>query len=105
MFNWTIPALSFVAAAVFAAWLDGRFHQRRAWSRRRRVLTATLPLPLLVVLASAAGILFELLRPRSGTTMTDLAIAIYLGLGALFVLLTFAGGLLGAILAERGRKE
>ena len=64
------------------------------------MLRATLPLPLLVVGASGCGILWELFRPPTGSTMTDLAVAVYGGLGALFAALTLAGGLLGAYLAE-----
>jgi hypothetical protein len=98
--NWTIPALLFALAAVLGAWLDGRFRERRRWSKRRRVLRAALPVPAFIVAASAAGVLWELLRPRTGSNMTDLAIAVYVGAGGLLALLGLGGGLLGASLAE-----
>ena len=100
MINWTVPAIAFGIAAVLAAWLDGRF-QRTGWSKRRRVLSAALPMPLLAVAGAACGVLWELLRPRTGSTMTDLVVAVYVGAGALFAVLTLAGGLFGATLAER----
>ncbi len=101
MINWTVPALAFGLSAVLGAWLDGRFQERDGWTKRRRVLRAALPLPLLVVALSACGIGWELVRPRTGSTMTDLAVAVYLGIGVLFAMLTLAGGLIGASVAEK----
>lgn len=105
MINWTVPAISFGLAAVLAAWLDGRFQRRAGWSKRRRMLNASLPLPLLIVVASACGMVWELLRTRTGENMTDLVIAVYVTLGALFALVTFGGGLFGARLAERKQEQ
>ncbi len=100
MINWSVPIIAFFLAAILGATLGARFQARPGWGKRRRLLSAALPLPALIVAASAAGVLFELLRARTGITMTDLAIAVYVGLGGLFAIVTLAGGLVGAALAE-----
>ena len=105
MINWTIPALAFGLAAVLSAWLNGRFQRRSGWGTRRRVLRAALPLPLLILVASACGVIWEMVRPPSASTMTDLAVAVYVGVGGLFAVLALAGGVLGASLAEGKREQ
>jgi hypothetical protein len=100
MINWTIPALLFAGSAALGAWLDGRLQMRSGWSKRRRIVRAAIPVPLLILALSTAGVLWECLRPPTGSTMTDLAMAVYVGVGGLLALLTLGGGLLGASLVE-----
>jgi hypothetical protein len=101
MINLTVPVIAFALSLLFAAWLAGRLQGRGVRSKRSRVLRASLPVPLLIVLASGAGIVWELTRTRTGENMTDLAIAAYVTIGGLFAAVTFAGGLIGALRVER----
>jgi hypothetical protein len=101
MINLTVPVIAFALSLLFAAWLAGRLQRRGVGSKRSRVLQASLPVPLVIVLASGAGIVWELTRTRTGENMTDLAVAVYLTVGGLFALVTLAGGLIGALHAER----
>ncbi len=101
MINLSVPIVAFALALLVGAWLDSRLHGRAGTGKRRRVLQASLPLPLLVLLLSAAGMLWEVLRTRTGENMADLAIAVYAAIGALFGAVTFAGGVVGAFIAER----
>ena len=105
--NWTVPLIAFFVAVMAGAWLDGRlWRSRSGWTRRRRIIRASLPLPALMLLAGLGGILWTLVRgPGQGENMTDLAIAVYLFMGVMFALFTFAGGLLGASMAERRREQ
>ena len=105
--NWSVPLIAFFIAVMAGAWLDRRLFRRHAdWTRRRRMLGASLPLPALMLLASLGGVVWTLVRgPGQGDNMTDLAIAVYLAMGILFALFTLAGGLLGASMAERKRQS
>ena len=103
MINWSVPMIALFLAVLVAARLDARFARRIGWSKHRRVLSAALPLPLLILVGSACGVLWELLRSRDGTNMTDLAVAVYVGAGALFALIALVGGLIGASMVERKR--
>ena len=68
------------------------------------MLAASVPVPLLILLATACGMAWELLKKsRSGDNMTDLAIALIFIVGAVFALLTAIGGYVGARMAERNR--
>lgn len=103
MINWTVPTLAMGVAAMVGASLDARFVRTTAWSKRRRVVAAAAPVPLLMLLATAGGIAWELFKPRTGGEMTDLAVAVILTVGGLFFLLTAMAGLAGALMAERKR--
>ena len=105
--NWTVPLIAFFVAVMTGAWLDGRLARKRSgWTQRRRIIRASLPLPALMLLAGLGGVVWTLVRgPGSGENMSDLAIAVYLFMGVLFALFTFAGGLLGASMAERKRHQ
>lgn len=104
--NWTVPLIAFFAAVMAGGRLDARLAGKSDGTERRRVVRAALPLPGLVLLLSAAAIAWTVLAgPGEGENMTDLAVAIYISLGLLFAVLTFAGGLLGASMAERKRRQ
>ena len=103
--NWSVPIIAFCVAVMVAAWLDARLQRRGASTRRRRILKASLALPVLITVASGCGIAFELLRAgRVGDNMTDLAVAVIIAVGALFAFVTWIGGLIGASLAEERRQ-
>jgi hypothetical protein len=101
MINLTVPVIAFALSLLFAAWLAGRLQRRGLGSKRSRVLRASLPVPLVILLASGAGIVWELTRTRTGENMTDLAVIVYVTIGALFAAVTFVGGLIGALRVER----
>jgi ABC-type Mn2+/Zn2+ transport system permease subunit len=74
------------------------------WSNRRRQLTAASILPGITAVATGLGILFISTADHGqGERMEDMAIAALATLGGGAVLVAFAGGLIGAMLAGRRR--
>ena len=98
--------IAFALSILIGGWMSAALARRRPlWTARRRIIRSASLLPALVLLASLAGIAWELVGPRgTGENMRDLAIAVYLVLGAWFVILTLVGGLIGAALVERKRQ-
>lgn len=101
--NW----LAFVLVAVFgfiiAAAIDGMLVRRRdRWSQPRRVVTAALVAPVLILLASGAGIMLAASQAaQPGGDMADLAAAALLTIGLAGAVTSFAAGVAGAILTDR----
>ena len=100
--NW-LPLLIALGVSVLAgAWVGARLRARNpAWNVRRRVLTAAVPLPALILLATLVGIVWY--RTGSEADMRDLAVAAITGIGLIFGAVCLAGALVGAVMAERDR--
>ncbi|HUE78426.1 MAG TPA: hypothetical protein VMN38_02180 [Sphingomicrobium sp.] len=102
--NWIPLFVAFGLAVLAGAWANARLASRKpTWSIRRRVFTASTPLPAIVVVASAIGVGWYVMG--SSENMRDLAIAVVIGVGAIFAAVTLAGGLIGAVMVEKGRER
>ena len=101
--NWAVILIAFIFAVLAAAWVHGVLARRRPeWSERRLMIGATLALPILILIASVAGIAFVLVSgPGKGENMQDLAVAVIAAMGGLFSLVAITGGLVGVSLARR----
>ena len=106
MLNWTPLLLAFGLAILAGAWLNALLKRRKgAWSVRRRVLTAASPLAGLTLIATLAGLLWlESSGPGTGENMGDLAFYAAIFMGVIFGAATLAGGLIGAVMVEKGRE-
>lgn len=101
--NWLPLTIALGLSVLAGAWLSARLRMRKPlWSLRRRVLTAAVPLPAIILLATMAGAAWYL--AGSSENMRDLAVAVVIGLGSIFGVVTLAGGLIGAAMVERNRK-
>ena len=102
--NWLLLFVAFGLAFLAGAWLNARLAERKPnWSIRRRVLASATPLPAVIVSASVIGAGWYAFG--SSENMRDLAVAAVIGIGAIFAMLTLAGGLVGAVWVEKGRKQ
>ncbi|MBA3577423.1 MAG: hypothetical protein H0W39_07425 [Sphingomonas sp.] len=100
--NWPVFIIAFCIAVLTgaaAASLLARI--RPQWSDRRRLITSAAALPAVTSAAAVAGI-FALLAtgPGEGENMQDLALAAIVTIGALFAMIAFVGGLIGAGLRQ-----
>lgn len=86
--NLTIPILLFLAGFGIGAWRAGR--------QGRSLPACAWPLPLALLLLTAGMIVYELVRPRVGENMTDLAVVAIATVGGVLALVALAGGLFGA---------
>ena len=104
--NWAVILIAFIFAVLAAAWVHGILtRQRPEWSERRLMIGATLALPVVILVASLAGIAFVLVSgPGEGENMQDLAVAVIAAMGGLFSLVAIAGGLVGVSLSRRGER-
>jgi hypothetical protein len=105
--NWTMLFIAFALAVIMGMAFSALLIQLRPqWSPRRRMLVAASWLPGIVVLLTLGGLIVVLLSgPGAGENMQDLAVAATLAIGAFFAVLGFAGGLVGAALAQRRRRQ
>jgi hypothetical protein len=103
--NLTFVLIGFALAVFMGAGIVSLMATLRPqWSDRRRQLTAASVLPGITVVATLLGILFISTADHGQSErMEDLAIAALATLGGGAVLVAFAGGLIGAMLAGRRR--
>jgi len=104
--NWSMLFIAFALAVImgmaFSAFL---IQMRPQWSPRKRMLVAASWLPGVVILLTIAGlIVVQFSGPGTGENMKDLALAATIAIGGIFAVLGFAGGLVGAALADRKRR-
>jgi hypothetical protein len=96
-------SLAVIMGAAFAALLS---QLRPFWSEKKRLLAAGSGLPLVTIAATVAGIAFILVEGGGAEDgMRDLAISALGTLGGFFAVVAFAGGLVGAALAQRRRRR
>ena len=100
--NWPVLIIAFCVAVLTgasAASLLARI--RPEWSERRRLLIAALTLPAITLGAALIGLVVVLMTgPGDGENMQDLALAAIATIGALFALIAFIGGIIGAWLRQ-----
>ena len=94
-----LSALIFLFVAGFAA------GGGRAGRAGRGLVASAAALPLAPLAIAAALIAYELLRPRTGENMTDLAVIATATVGGVSALLAFAGGLFGARWRRAGARR
>jgi hypothetical protein len=105
--NWTLVLLGFALAVLMGAGLASLFTTVRPdWSARRRLLAASSVLPAITAVATLLGVLFIATADHGQSqNMEDLAIAAVATIGGGFTLLAIVGGLIGAALAARRRRQ
>ena len=97
--NWLVLIIAFcVAAAMGALFVSLLERSRATWSLRRRLWTAVSVLPGFLLLLTAIAVLWTL---AAGGGNRDLASAVYVMVGSIFIVVTLLGGLAGAALAAR----
>ena len=101
--NWLVIVLVVVFGFLVAGATIGLLVRRRpSWTGRRRVVTATLLPPALVLLGCAAGWLAS--SPGSDA-WRDLITPLWLTLGLVGAVAALGGGLAGALAAERALRS
>ena len=102
--NWTILVIAFCLAVLAGAISMATLARMRPqWSNRRSLLTASAILPAITLLITGATVLLVLVSySGEGGEMRDLAASSLAKLGAVFALLAFVGGVVGAALRQRG---
>jgi hypothetical protein len=105
--NWTPFLFAFCLAVITAAIAATVIARMRPhWSPRKQLLCAAFALPSATLLATLLGLLAILLTgPGPGENMQDLAIAAVGTIGLLFTLIAMVGGLVGALLRQRGMRR
>lgn len=105
--NWTFLLIGFALAVFMGAGLASLLATLRPqWSAQRRTLTAASILPAIAAVATLFGIVFiSTSEHGQGEKMEDLAIAALGTIGGGFTLLALVGGLIGAALAGRRRRQ
>ena len=102
--NWSFILIGFCLAVVVGASAVSILARiRPQWSGRRRLFTASVILPAVTILATAATIVAIVATGAGadqGETMQDLVVATIVRFGALFTLLALAGSLVGAWLRQ-----
>ena len=102
--NWLVLIVTFAISVMIGGFLATTFSRARKgeWSRRRRLWTAALALPGFMVFATVLGIGCTMtVMPTQGQGNRDLVIAVYGLLGAMFLVITLVGSLVGAFAAVR----
>jgi hypothetical protein len=101
--NWLVLIVTFAIAVLVGAFLATTLGRTRSdWSTRRRLWTAALALPGFIVFATLLGVGCTMTAmPAQGAGNRDLVIAVYAMLGAVFLVITLVGGLVGAFAAVR----
>ena len=105
--NWSMLFIAFALAVIMGLAFSALLLQLRPqWSPRKRMLVAASWLPAVVLLATLVGLLvIRSSDPGLHEGMRDLAFRAMATLGALFALLAFVGGLIGAAIANRRRRR
>jgi len=105
--NWSMLFIAFALAVIMGMAFSALLIQMRPqWSPRKRMLVAASWLPAVVILLTLVGMLVvHMSGPGVHENMKDLALAATAALGAVFAVLGFAGGLVGAALANRKRRQ
>jgi hypothetical protein len=103
--NSTLILIGFALAVLMGAGVASLLVQLRPqWSPRRRALAAASPLAGVTLLATLLVLLLIALRDHpGGGDVRDLALRVIAVVGFGFALLAFAGGLIGALLAQHRR--
>jgi hypothetical protein len=105
--NWSMLFIAFALAVIMGLAFSALLLQLRPkWSARKRMLVAASWLPAVVILTTLVG-LAVVRTSGSGVHegMRDLAFKTMATLGVAFALLGFVGGLIGAALANRRRRQ
>jgi hypothetical protein len=105
--NWSMLFIAFALAVIMGLAFSALLLQLRPqWSPRKRMLVAASWLPAVVILLTLAGLMIvHMSGPGVHEGMRDLAFKATATLGAVFALLGFLGGLVGAALANRKRRQ
>jgi hypothetical protein len=105
--NLTLILIGFGLAVIMGAGIAALLTLLRPeWSARRRQLTAALVLPGITALATLLGIVFIATSEHGQSErMEDLAIAAVATIGGGFTSLALVGGLAGAMLSGRRRRQ
>ena len=105
--NWSMLFIAFALAVIMGMAFSALLIQvRPQWSSRKRMLVAASWLPGVVILLTLGGLLvIQLSGAEAHGGMRDLALAATATLGGVFAVLGFAGGLVGAALANRKRGQ
>ncbi|HEX6740949.1 MAG TPA: hypothetical protein VF079_04030 [Sphingomicrobium sp.] len=105
--NWTLLLIGFALAVLMGAGLASLLATvKPAWSPRRRRLTAAAILPAVTAAATLLGLLFIAAGEHGQSErMERLAMLALATIGGGFTLLALAGGLIGAFLAGRRRRQ
>lgn len=105
--NMTLILIGFGLAVIMGAGIAALLTLLRPeWSARRRQLTAAAILPGITALATLLGIVFIATSEHGQSErMEDLAIVAVATIGGGFTLLALVGGLAGAMLSERRRRQ
>ena len=97
--NWLVLIIAFCIGAAMGAFLASLLERSREhWSAPRRLWTAASVLPGFLLLLTAVAVLWTL---AVGGGNRDLASAVYMMVGAIFIVVTLLGGIAGATLAAR----
>jgi hypothetical protein len=105
--NWSMLFIAFALAVIMGLASSALLIQLRPqWSPRKRMLVAASWLPAVVILLTLVGlVIVHMSGPGVHEGMRDLAFKATAVLGAVFAVIGFAGGLAGAALANRKRRQ
>ncbi|MGE5563899.1 MAG: hypothetical protein ACM3ZV_11440 [Bacillota bacterium] len=103
--TWTLVLIGFSLAVLMGAGVAALLAQMRPqWTQRQRALVAASILPSVTVVATLLGLLWIWsLEDAGGGDMRDLAASALATVGLGFTLMSFLGGLMGALLAQHRR--
>ena len=103
--NWSFLLFAFSVAVITGAIaVSALARARPGWSARKQGLVAASVLPLVALLATAAGVA-NLLASGFAGEIRDLALATIVRGGVVSAAVGFVGGLLGAALRQRGLRR
>ena len=105
--NWLVLIIAFAIAVGIGAFLATMLGRtRRDWSDRRRLWTAALALPAFILFATVSAVGCTMAAaPVQGDGNRNLVVAVYGMVGAIFLVITLAGGFVGAVVAVRKDEE
>ena len=105
--NWSMLFIAFALAVIMGLASSALLLQLRPqWSPRKRMLVAASWLPAVVILLTLVGLaVVHMSGPGVHEGMRDLAFRATAILGAVFAVLGFTGGFVGAALAKRKRRQ
>jgi hypothetical protein len=105
--NWSMLFIAFALAVIMGLASSALLIQMRPqWSSRKRTLVAASWLPAVIILLTFVGLaVVHMSGPGVHEGMRDLALKATAMLGVVFAVIGFAGGLAGAALANRKRRQ